>query len=197
MLTVIAAGEVGFWLVLVTALAVRYLLRLKGLSTLLLFGLPVIDVVILVATVLDLRSGGVAGIGHGLAAAYLGITVAFGHSMVRWADQRFAHRFAGGPPPVKPPRSGMARVRYEWREWGKFALAWTITVAVTLLLVGVVDNPARTGALWHWTGRMGIVGVIWLVGWPVWVTARELLGGSKVDSSTVGDPRSEGAGHRR
>ncbi|MBB6375517.1 hypothetical protein BKA01_002739 [Pseudonocardia eucalypti] len=82
---------------------------------------------------LDLRSGGVAGIGH---------------SMVRWADQRFAHRFAGGPPPVKPPKSGLAQVRYEWREWGKFALAWTITLAVTLLLVGVVDNPARCGTGW-------------------------------------------------
>ena len=43
---------------------------------------------------------------HGLAAAYLGFSVAFGHSMVRWADQRFAHRFAGGPPPWRPPKQG-------------------------------------------------------------------------------------------
>ncbi|MBB6375518.1 hypothetical protein BKA01_002740 [Pseudonocardia eucalypti] len=41
---------------------------------------------------------------------------------------------------------------------------------------------------------MSIVGVIWLVGWPVWVTARELLGGSKPDGPKVDGPRSEGAG---
>ncbi|MDT7650336.1 MAG: hypothetical protein QOI36_1742, partial [Pseudonocardiales bacterium] len=53
-------------------------------------------------------------------------TVAFGHSMIRWADARFAHRFAGGPPPPRPPRYGAAKVAYEWREWGKIPLRTTL-----------------------------------------------------------------------
>jgi hypothetical protein len=172
-LAVIAAGEVGFWLVLAAALVVRYGLRLRPLSSLLLLALPLVDLVVLGATALDLRVGGVAGLGHALAAIYLGVTVAFGHSMVRWADQRVAHRFAGGPPPVRPPRSGAVRVRYEWREWSRFALAWAITGVVVVGLVALVGDASRTEALWSAVVRMTVVGVVWLIGWPVWVTLRE------------------------
>ncbi|WP_424326067.1 hypothetical protein [Gordonia sp. (in: high G+C Gram-positive bacteria)] len=34
-----------------------------------------------------------------LARLYLGVTVVFGPRLIRWADARFAHRFAGGPAP--------------------------------------------------------------------------------------------------
>lgn len=168
-LAVIVAGEIGFWVVLVAALAARYLLGRRSLSTGLLLGLPLIDLVVLGATVLDLRAGAVAGDSHGLAATYLGVTVAFGHSMVRWADQRFAHRFAGGPPPVRPPRSGPERVRHEWREWAKFALAWAIGCATMLGLILLVGDVARTDALVSWMGSLTLVLVIWLA-WPVWAT---------------------------
>ena len=97
---------------------------------------------------------------HGLAAVYLGFTVAFGHSMIRWADARFAHRFAGGPPPRKPPQYGAAKVAYEWREWGKMALAWGIAVAVMLLTAAVagtgVPSPLAWSAdpMWSWGARL-------------------------------------------
>ena len=54
---------------------------------------------LLVATVIDLGQGATADFTHRLAAASIGVSVAFGHSMIRWGDQRFAHRFAGGPEP--------------------------------------------------------------------------------------------------
>src|SRR5687768_8051858 len=111
MVTLIAACEVGFWVVLGAGLAARYLLRWRRVSTVLLICVPLVDVVLLTATIIDLSGGGSASTVHGLAAVYLGVSVAFGHSMMRWADQRFAHWFADGPPPVKPPKSGRERVR--------------------------------------------------------------------------------------
>ncbi|MFD0570218.1 hypothetical protein ACFQ0T_14540 [Kitasatospora gansuensis] len=98
--TLIVAGEVGFWVVLALALAARYLLGWRTVSTVLLLGLPLIDLVILVLTVLDLRHGTVASWTHGLAASYVGFSVAYGHYLVGWADAHVQHRFAGGP---KPP----------------------------------------------------------------------------------------------
>lgn len=164
MFLLIVACEVAFWVVLVGALAVRYLLRWRRTSTALLVCVPVVDVVLLVATVFDLAGGGSAESVHGLAAIYLGVSVAFGHSMVRWADQRFAHRFAGGPPPWRKPKSGPARVRYEWREWGKFMLAYAIACGVMLLLVFVVSSPDRTTVLWRDTiPVLSAVAGIWLV----------------------------------
>lgn len=112
-LTLIASAEVAFWVVLAAGLAARYLLRRPRLGAVLLLGVPLIDVLLLIATTIDLRDGATASSAHGLAFAYLGFTVAFGHSVIRWADQRFAHRFAGGPPPQRPPKYGREKVLYE------------------------------------------------------------------------------------
>src|SRR5690606_40858753 len=105
LLAVIVGCEIGFWVLLVSGLVARYLLRLRRLSTVLLVATPLVDLVLLIASVLDLRRGTVANVTHGLAAAYIGFSIAFGHNMIRWADQRFAHRFAGGPPPWKDRKS--------------------------------------------------------------------------------------------
>ncbi|MFI9008392.1 hypothetical protein ACIGNX_14300 [Actinosynnema sp. NPDC053489] len=177
----IVACEIGFWVVLGAGLLARYVLRMPRLGGVLLVCTPLVDVVLLVATVFDLRRGGEATGVHGLAAIYLGVSVAFGHTMLRWADQRFAHRFAGGPPPVKPPRHGPGKVRYEWREWGKFALAWVIACSVMLLLRYVVGTPERTEALWGQMQGMTLVGGVWLVGWPVFHTIAELAKGNLRD----------------
>lgn len=169
LLAVIAACEIGFWVVLGAGLVARYLLRRPRLGGALLLCVPLIDLVLLVVTVVDLRRGATATFGHGLAAAYLGFSVAFGHSMVRWADQRFAHRFAGGPPPWRPPKSGWARTRYEWREWGKAMLAWAIACALLGVAILLVGDPGRTAELAAWIGRLSVVVVIWLI-FPVWAT---------------------------
>ncbi|NUT98960.1 MAG: hypothetical protein HOY78_43855 [Saccharothrix sp.] len=174
LVVVIVACEVGLWVVLGLGLLARYVLRMRKVGGVLLVCTPLVDVVLLVATVVDLRSGGEANGAHGLAAIYLGVSVAFGHSMLRWADQRVAHRFAGGPPPWRPPKRGRARVRYEWREWGKFVLAWAVTAAVILLLVVVVGDAGRTQALWGQLWGMTVVGLIWLVGWPVYHSVTEV-----------------------
>src|SRR5918999_5442410 len=117
LVALIVATEIAFWVVLAAGLVARYLLGRRRLGAILLAGVPLVDLVLLTATVIDLRGGATAEVGHGLAAAYIGFSVAFGHSVIRWADARFAHRFAGGPPPQRPPRHGRARARYEWREF--------------------------------------------------------------------------------
>jgi hypothetical protein len=168
MVVFIAISEIGFWVLIAAGLAARYLLKLRRTSMVLLLSTPLLDLALLIATVFDLRRGGEASIVHALAAAYLGFSVAFGHSMIRWADQRVHHRFAGGPPPVKPPRHGPARLRHEWREWGKCLLAWVIAVGVMALLMFVVSTPERTKVLEYWMGRLTVVLAIWLIVGPLW-----------------------------
>lgn len=183
LVVLIVACEIGFWVVLGAGLLARYALKMRRLGAALLVCTPVVDVVLLVATVFDLRSGGEATSVHGLAAIYLGVSVAFGHSMLRWADQRVAHRFAGGPPPTKPPtkppKSGPGKVRHEWREFGKFAVAWAIACAVMLLLMYVVGTPERTRSLWGQMSGMTGIGVIWLLGWPVYHSVAEVVNGGQ------------------
>ena len=169
-LAVIVVCEIGFWVVLAAGLVARYVLRWRRASTILLICVPLVDLVLLVVSAIDLRRGSPGHFTHGLAAAYLGFSVAFGHSLVRWADQRFAHRFAGGPPPWRPPKEGVARVRYEWREWGKMLLAWAVASALLVAGIAFVGEPGRTAELAGWIARLGLVAVIWFVVGPLWTT---------------------------
>ena len=157
----IVASEVGFWVVLLAGLTARYLLRRPRLGAALLVCVPLVDLVLLVSSALDLRfGGGEADFAHGLAAIYLGVSVAWGHSMVRWADARFAHRFAGGPQPPRPPRTGPEHARRERRQWARHLLAWAVGCALLLGGVALVGDPDRTGALVYiaqgWTIVLGV-----------------------------------------
>lgn len=167
LLALIIASEIGFWVLLGAGLAARYLFRWRRVSTVLLICVPLVDVVLLVATVIDLRRGAEPEWGHGLAALYIGFSVAFGKDMIRWADQRFAHRFADGPVPWKPPKYGREKLVYEWKAWGKAMLGW----AVAALLLGagylLVGDHERGEALLEWAAKPGAPLLIWFIFWPL------------------------------
>jgi len=173
MAAVIAAGEIGFWVCILAGLISRYVLRMRRTSTALLAATPLIDLMVLIATMVDLSHGAQASLVHGLAAVYLGFSVVFGPAMIRWADVRFAHRFAGGPAPRKPYSNRHERLRYEWREWGKCLLACGIAAAVMLVLIFAVGTPEQTRPLWAdggWLPKLGLVVVIWFAVGPLWAS---------------------------
>ncbi|SDT60426.1 hypothetical protein SAMN05216371_3099 [Streptomyces sp. TLI_053] len=160
--TLVLAAEVAFWVVLALGLAARYLLRWRKVSTVLLVGLPVIDLVLFLLTFLDLRGGATASWTHALAASYLGFSVGFGPSVVRWADGWFQHRFGGGPKPLPSPKYGTARSRYEWR----ICLRTLVSVAITLTLITALKlftDATGTGVFDQWYWRLGIAAVVNLV----------------------------------
>ncbi len=185
--TLIVAAEIGFWVVLGGGLAVRYLLRRPRLGGALLLCVPLIDVLLLTATALDLRRGGDPSGAHGLAALYLGFTVAYGHYVIRWADGHAAHRFGGAPRPAKPPRHGMARARHEWRIWGMTLVAVLIGLAVLQAMIWAIDDGDRSDPLraWQWTA-LRVLGIHALIAlsytvWPKKAPAPESEPGRAVE----------------
>jgi hypothetical protein len=166
LVAVVLGGEVAFWLFLVGGLAARYLLKARRLGLAVLCGTALVDLVVLGATMVHLNGGATADFTHGLAAAYLGFSVAFGHHLIRWADVRFAHRFAGGPPPVRIPKAGPVRIRHEWVVFGKTVVAWMISCA--LLVAGIlwIGDAARTEALEGWLLRLTVILGICAI-WPL------------------------------
>jgi hypothetical protein len=167
----ILACEVGFWVVLPVSLALRYLFRKERLSRALLLCLPLIDVLLLVFTGADLQRGATATFAHGLAAAYIGFTFAFGAIAVQWADAHFAYRFAAGPVPPKPPSRGWAAVRYDLNLWARCILACIITMALVEALVEFIGTGETTEPLLAWHKHALGCMVLWFIFGPVWTMA--------------------------
>src|SRR5262245_9724080 len=164
----IVGCEAGFWLVLLMALAARYLLKREPLSRVLLLSLPGLDLLLLTFTTVDLAGGTPATFAHGLAAAYVGFTVMFGSLAVKWADQRFAYWVKAGPPPEKAPSLGWPAVRYEFMLWFRSIAAWVITLILLVALIAYIDDEAITAKLNDWFRfAFGSV-ILWFIFGPVW-----------------------------
>lgn len=164
----IAACEIGLWVLLALGLGLRYLLGRRRAGAAVLACIPLLDVVLIVAAAVDLGRGAEPTGVHGLAAIYLGVSVAFGPAIVRWADVRVAHRFAGGPPPVRPAKGSPQRVAALWREWARVVLAAAIASAALLVVAFLVAEPGQRGLLLSWVARAWVVAGLWLVFGPLW-----------------------------
>ena len=170
-LALIIACEVGFWVVLTAGLAARYVFRRPDLGAALLACVPLVDLGLLIAATVDLTRGATAEWSHGLAAAYIGFSVAFGPAMVSWADERFAHSFAGAPLRPRPPRRGRERARREWGEFAEASLAWAIACGLLCGAIVIVGDPSRTRSLEEWIARLTMVlGIwgIWALSYTLW-----------------------------
>ncbi|MGW0845589.1 hypothetical protein ACWD26_36730 [Streptomyces sp. NPDC002787] len=168
----IIACEVGFWVLLVLALAVRYLLNKRRASVVLLLCEPVLELVLFVVTAIDLKNGAEPSWEHGVAALYIGFTVGYGHYMIRWLDGHAAHRLAGGPKPVGPPKYGLARARYEGRLWARTLVAAGVALALLQIAVWYVGDDGDVDSLrsFQWialraAGIHGLVALTYTL-WP-------------------------------
>jgi hypothetical protein len=164
----IVGCEIAFWLVLLLSLVFRYLLRKQMLSKWLLWSLPLIDLLLLGFTALDLRSGTTATFAHGLAAAYLGFTVAFGSTVIKWADERFAHRYAAGPKPKLLPTTGWEVVRFDLKLWLRCIVACIIALALLELIIAFVANDTATQPLLIWYKHAFGCVFFWFIFGPTW-----------------------------
>ena len=171
----IVACEIVFWVLLLGGLTARYVAGRPRLGAVLLAGAPLADVVLLTVTAVDLRAGSEADWTHGLAAVYLGFSVAFGPMWIRSADERFAARFGDRAPRPLPTGDRLAA---HWRLWVRCLVACALASVVLAGLVLVAGDPDQTRALWQgggWFAQLGALSVLWLVLGPLWTAAAQHL----------------------
>ncbi|MFF6884735.1 hypothetical protein ACFY9F_16305 [Streptomyces sp. NPDC012421] len=162
--TLIVVCEVGFWVLLAAGLAARYLLRMPRLGLGLLLCEPLLEVLLLVVTAVDLKDGAEPSWRHGLAAVYIGYTVGHGHRTVKWLDGIAAHRFGGAPPPPKPPRYGKGRALHEGAIWLGTVVAAVVATGLLTAAIWYVGDAGDTSSLRGWINgvwkAVGIHGLI-------------------------------------
>ncbi|MBL1085788.1 hypothetical protein JK359_28125 [Streptomyces actinomycinicus] len=189
----IIACEVAFWVLLAAGLAFRYALRMPRTGLALLLCEPLLEIVLFAVTAIDLKNGAEPDWRHGLAAVYIGFTVGLGHSTITWADARAAHRFAGGPPPVKPPKYGTARTVHEWKVAGRWVLASVVAMALLQGAVWYVGDDGDTGSLRAWQTRM-----LWVIGVNLLIAASyTLFPKREPEDGKIGNPLDSEAGSGR
>ncbi|WP_164670888.1 2TM domain-containing protein [Virgibacillus doumboii] len=145
----IVACEIGFWVFVLSGLVARYILKKKKLGAVLLICTPVVDLLLLIATVIDLKNGATATTVHGVAAIYIGVSVAFGHQMIDWADRYFSYWFADGKKPVKKKKYGKEYAKRERGGWYRHLLAWCIGTAILGGIILYINNPSQTEVLFR------------------------------------------------
>ncbi|MFD4798808.1 hypothetical protein [Streptomyces anulatus] len=163
--------EVAFWVLLAAGLALRYVARKPRLGAAVLLCEPLLEVVLLVVTAIDLKNGAEPDWKHGLAAVYIGFTVGLGHHTVKKVDAWVAHRWFRGPAPAKPPKYGMARAVHEWRTAARWILAAVVAAGLLQAAIWYVGSGGEISSLRNWQQKMGLVIVINLIiagGYTVW-----------------------------
>jgi hypothetical protein len=191
----ILGAEGAFWILLFGGLAVRYLLRRRLLSSIMLIGVPLVDLVLVVLTAMDLAGGEEPNFTHLLATIYLGFTVAFGHALITRADVWFAHRFAGGKAPQAKPKSGPAYVRAAWLEWRRVLLAVIIAIGGLLAMQAMVgwsvpSSFAETNddVIWGMIVKLLAITAIWFVAGPVYAVLFRRTSPTPDTTERVSDP---------
>ncbi|TQR16413.1 hypothetical protein [Psychrobacillus soli] len=152
----IIACEIGFWVVILLGLVTRYIYKKERFGLFFLALTPVIDLILLAITSIDLYNGATATLAHAIAAVYLGSSIAFGKSMIRWADENF--RYYVQKEGTKPGRkTGMEYARQSLKGTLQHLLAYIIGGGLLLLLIYFIDDPSRSEVLW---GTLKIWGLI-------------------------------------
>lgn len=143
----IVADEIGFWVFIFLGLFTRYILKKDKLSLCFFACTPVLDLVLLIITFVDLRNGAPASFVHVLAAVYIGVSIAFGSPLIKWADAHFAYYFAKGPKPEKKAKFGKAGAKRERQGWYRHLLAWAIGSGLMLFIHYLAGHPNNTELL--------------------------------------------------
>ncbi|WP_018535377.1 MULTISPECIES: hypothetical protein [unclassified Streptomyces] len=179
MAVLVVICEVAFWVLLAAGLALRYGAKMPRASVAVLLCEPLLEVLLLVVTAIDLKNGAEPDWKHGLAAVYIGYSIALGHYTVRWVDVRVAHRFAGGPPP-STPKYGVPRAIHEWKIAARWVVAALIAMGLLQAAIWYVGPDGSTASLTQWQQRM-----LFLIGINVVIAASYTVFPKKVPTVTT------------
>lgn len=167
----IVACEVAFWVVIGLGFIARYLMRRKTLGFVLLSLTPVIDLYLLIVAGIDMYYGATATLAHAVAAVYIGVSIAYGKSMILWADERFRYYVAKqGERPAK--RYGMEYAVHYMKGVARHVLAFGIGAGLLVATHWIVGDASRTEVLIQTAAKwMLILGIDFLIGisnfiWP-------------------------------
>lgn len=145
MLIIIA--EALFWVLIVVGLVTRYWLQRPVVGKWLLIGVPVVDLLLIMVVIIELRLGKPVALAHQLAGIYLGISVVLGPSIVRWCDRKARAWRTGEEVETSRDNTFSSALRSEVVFLAKWILAMTVGFLVNQGLVLLAIDEGQREAL--------------------------------------------------
>lgn len=156
---VIVAVEISFWIFIIAGLITRYIFNRKKAGIFLLAMTPIVDLVLLVVTSIDVYRGAEITLAHSIAPIYLAVSLVYGKFMVQWADERFLYYVKReGPKPIR--RIGMDFAKHSMKGSLQHVLAYIIGGALLLFMIFYIGDSSKTEILW---GTLKLWGVVVLI----------------------------------
>lgn len=143
----IVVCEIAFWVVIIAGLSVRYLFKKPKLGLVLLALTPVVDLILFIITGIDLYNGAKATTAHAIAAVYIGVSIAYGKSMIDWADQRFRYYVAKQTEAKPIKRYGLEYAKHYLKGFIRHIIAYIIGALLLLGMIYLINDASRTEAL--------------------------------------------------
>ena len=152
--TLIIICEVAFWVLLVRGLALRYLAEMPRTGAGVLLCEPLLEILLLVVTAIDLKNGAEPDWKHGLAAVYIGFTVGLGPQPIKWVERAVRPPLRG-----RPAAGPAAEVRHGARgPRVKTAARWIAAAVIAIVLlqaaIWYVGADGDIGSLRMWQQKM-------------------------------------------
>lgn len=142
----IVACEVGFWVFIIAGLVTRYIFNKKKMGLILLAMTPVVDLVLFIVTGVDLSRGAEPTFAHAIAPIYIAVSIVFGKSMIRWADERFLY-YVKREGPKPPRRLGMDYAKHSMKSSLQHVLSFVIGGAMLLFMIYYMGTKVDTSTL--------------------------------------------------
>lgn len=159
MIAWIIAAEIAFWIVILIALVFRYRFNKPKLSIFFFALTPVIDLLLILLTAMDLKAGTPASASHGIAAIYIGVSIAYGKTMITWADEKFQQWFLKIQ--IEKQRlTGLAKGIHEVKMLGLHVLAYIISTSLLYAMIVFIGQHTDTSSLLQVMKIWGIVLII-------------------------------------
>lgn len=159
MIAWIIAAEIAFWIVILIALVCRYRFNKPKLSIFFFALTPVIDLLLILLTAMDLKAGTPASASHGIAAIYIGVSIAYGKTMITWADEKFQQWFLKIQ--IEKQRlTGLAKGIHEVKMLGLHVLAYIISTSLLYAMIVFIGQHTDTSSLLQVMKIWGIVLII-------------------------------------
>ena len=159
MIAWIITAEVAFWIVILLGLICRYRFKKTTLSIVFFALTPVIDLILIALTVMDLRAGTPASTSHGIAAVYIGVSIAYGKTMIAWADEKFQQWFLKQPL-TKERLTGLAKGIHEMKMLGLHVIAYAISACLLYAMIVFIGQLTDTSSLLQVMKVWGIVLIV-------------------------------------